>query len=109
MICMEENLIRTSTAVGKLQDGLCRKFCIEACVSLLSGILNAVSMGIAGGVGQAAVAATLGYFHVDFGDVPHICNVARRLRKRWATLPWILTWRYHTFRQQVHSGMVSYL
>ena len=72
---MEENMIRTSKAVIQLQEGLRRKYRVEACVSFLSSVLNAVSLGVAGNAGQDALTAMLDGI-VDFGDVPHICDVA---------------------------------
>ena len=66
---LEANLVAVNKSVNQIRKGLRRKYRIEAVTGFISAIINAISMGIGGGVVNAAAA-----FHsiIDFGDIDHL-------------------------------------
>ena len=66
---LEANLVAVNKSVNQIRKGLRRKYRIEAVTGFISAVINAISMGIGGGVVNAAAA-----FHtvIDFGDIDHL-------------------------------------
>ena len=66
---LEANLVAVNKSVNQIRKGLRRKYRIEAVTGFMSAVINAISMGIGGGVVNAAAA-----FHsiIDFGDIDHL-------------------------------------
>jgi len=75
---LETNIVRVNDAFQGISRGLHRKIRIEACVGFVSAILNAFSFGVAGTAVQGIFAIAIGSI-VDFGDVPHLCDVVEGL------------------------------
>ena len=66
---LEANLVAVNNSVNQIRKGLRRKYRIEAVTGFISAVINAISMGIGGGLVNAAAA-----FHtvIDFGDIDHL-------------------------------------
>ena len=66
---LEANLEAVNNSVNQIRKGLRRKYRIEAATGFISAVINAISMGIGGGLVDAAAA-----FHsvIDFGDIDHL-------------------------------------
>ena len=66
---LEANLVAVNKSVNQIRKGLRRKYRIEAVTGFISAVINAISMGIGGGVVNVAAA-----FHsvIDFGDIDHL-------------------------------------
>ena len=66
---LEANLVAVNNSVNQIRKGLRRKYRIEAVTGFIKSVINAISMGIGGGLVDAAAA-----FHtvVDFGDIDHL-------------------------------------
>ena len=66
---LEANLVAVNKSVNQIRKGLRRKYRIEAVTGFISAVINAISMGIGGGLVNAAAA-----FHtvIDFGDIDHL-------------------------------------
>ena len=66
---LEANLVAVNKSVNLIRKGLRRKYRIEAVTGFMSAVINVISMGIGGGVVNAAAA-----FHsiIDFGDIDHL-------------------------------------
>ena len=66
---LEANLVAVNNSVNQIRKGLQRKYRIEAATGFISAVINAISMGVGGGLVDAAVA-----FHtvIDFGDIDHL-------------------------------------
>ena len=65
---LEANLVAVNNSVNQIRKGLRRKYRIEAVTGFISAVINAISMGIGGGLVNAAAA-----FHtvIDFSDIDH--------------------------------------
>ena len=66
---LEANLVAVNKSVNQIRKGLQRKYRIEAVTGFIRSVINAISMGIGGGLVDAAAA-----FHsvIDFGDIDHL-------------------------------------
>ena len=66
---LEANLVAVNKSVNQIRKGLRQKYHIEAVTGFISAVINVISMGIGGGVVNAAAA-----FHsiIDFGDIDHL-------------------------------------
>ena len=66
---LEANLVAVNKSVNQIRKGLRRKYRIEAVTGFIRSVINAISMGIGGGLVDAAAA-----FHtvIDFGDIDHL-------------------------------------
>ena len=66
---LEANLVAINNSVNQIRKGLRRKYCIEAATGFISAVINAISMGIGGGLVNAASAF---YSVIDYGDIDHL-------------------------------------
>lgn len=72
---LESNVEVIASSVARLKCGLDQKFRIDACVSFVSAVLNALSFGFGGTLITGAMSTTLSLI-VDFGDISHIEKIA---------------------------------
>ena len=93
---LEANLVAVNNSVNQICKGLRWKYRIEAVMGFISAIINAISMGIGGGLLNAASA-----FHpvIDFGDIAHlkenfadIVALLGKSMKAWHWLMRLLLW-----------------
>ena len=66
---LEANLVAVNKSVNQIRKGLRQIYRIEAVTGFISAIINAISMGIGGGLVDAAVAIQS---VIDFGDIDHL-------------------------------------
>ena len=66
---LEANLVAVNKSVNQIRKGLRRKYRIEAVTGFMSAVINVISMGIGGGLVDAAVALQS---VIDFGDIDHL-------------------------------------
>ena len=66
---LEANLVAVNKSVNQIRKGLRQKYRIEAVTGFIGAVINAISMGVGGGLVNAAAA-----FHtvIDFGDIDHM-------------------------------------
>ena len=75
---LEANLVAVNKSVNQICKGLRQKYHMEAVTGFASAVINAIPVGIGGGLVDAAVAIQS---VIDFGDVDHlkesfVCNAA---------------------------------
>ena len=66
---LEANLVAVNKSVNQIRKGLRQKYRIEAVTGFISAVINAISMGIGGGLVDATVAIQS---VIDFGDIDHL-------------------------------------
>ena len=66
---LEANLEAVNNSVNKIRKGLWQKYRIEVATGFISAVISAISMGIGGGLVNAATAFQS---VIDFGDIDHL-------------------------------------